>query len=103
MAALLDSGVPLIRMAFAASCLIGSNNQILVDPEASEEQSQLSNRSEHFVVFDPSDFERSIASFSFGTFSFDDLRKATAVMKENSITPIEEAVKEALRSKLVLL
>lgn len=87
-------------MAFAASCLLDCQGNILLDPELSEEQSTDLNRSEHFVVYDPSDFNRSIAMNNFGKFDFADIGKLTNVVANEAILPISEEIKNTIREKL---
>lgn len=87
-------------MAFAASCLLDSQGNVILDPEASEEQSSNLNRSEHFFVYDPSNFKRSLAMNHFGKFDFADIGKVSSVLSEEAILPISEAIKNVIREKL---
>lgn len=87
-------------MAFAASCLLDGNGNILLDPDHSEESSTSLNKSEHFVVFDPEDFEKSIAMEHFGKFNFLDISKVKEVLIQSEIVPICEIIKNSLQEKI---
>jgi hypothetical protein len=90
----------MLKMAFAASCLLDPQGIIILDPESSEEQSPNLNKSEHFIVYDPSNFSRSISMNHFGKFEFGDMGKVSKVMAEEAILPISEEIKNAIREKL---
>lgn len=90
----------MLKMAFAASCLLDPQGNIILDPESSEEQSPNLNRSEHFVVYDPSNFNRSIAMNHFGKFDFKDIGKVSNVLTNEAILPISEKIKNVIREKL---
>ena len=90
----------MLRMAFAASCLLDPQGNIILDPESSEEQSSNLNKSEHLIVYDPSNFNRSIAMNHFGKFDFADIGKVSKVLAEEAILPISEEIKNVIREKL---
>lgn len=90
----------MLKMAFAASCLLDSQGNVILDPELSEEQSAILNKSEHFVVYDPSNFNRSIAMNHFGKFDFSAIEKVSKVLAEEAILPISEEIKNAIREKI---
>lgn len=100
MAALLDSSFPLKKLAFAASCLLDPQGNVLLDPEGCEEASPSLNRSEHFVVYDPENFDRSLAMEHFGKFEFDHLSVIKNVLIQEGILPINEVVKSSIIEKL---
>ena len=97
-AALLDSSFPMIRMAFASSCLLDPQGNLLMDPDASEESSPFI--SEHFAVYDPSDLKKSLAFNHFGKFSLEDAAKVSSVLIEEGILPVAEEVQAVLRKKI---
>ena len=88
------------RMAFSSSCLVTKNGNILIDPDFSEEQSSLLNQSEHFLVYDPSDFNRSISMNHFGKFDLSIVSKVSKVLIESSIKLICEQVKNEVKIKI---
>jgi ribonuclease PH len=103
-AALLNSGFPMVRMAFAVSCLLSSNGNLRLDPDASEEEDSSINFSEHFVVYDPNDFSKSIAMNHFGTFDLEAVFKVSKIMFDSGVMPIHEEIKskviEDIESKI---
>ena len=90
----------MLKMAFAASCLLDPQGNVILDPESAEEESPNLNRSEHFVVYDPSNFDRSLAMNHFGNFDFKDIGRVSKILAEEAILPISEEIKNAIRKKL---
>lgn len=89
----------MIRLAFAASCLVDSSQNLIIDPDFSEENSSL-KQSEHMIVYDPNDFDRSVAMNHFGKFDFPLLPKISEFIAQSAIIPISEAVKASIVEKL---
>lgn len=90
----------MIRMAFAASCLLDTQGNIIIDPDQSEEQSQSLNRSEHLIIFDPSNLNRSLSQNHFGKFDLASIGKVSKVLADEAILPISEEIKNQLGAKI---
>lgn len=99
-AALLDSSFPMIRTAYATSCLLTSQGNILLDPDHLEESSSSLNQSEHFVVYDPEDFDRSLSMEHFGKFDFEAVSKVKNVLIQEGILPVNEIITSAIIEKI---
>lgn len=94
----MDSSFPMIKMAFASSCLIDSQGNLLIDSDSSEESDSF--KSEHFVVYDPSDLTTSLFMNHFGKFNLEDISEISNSLKEMGILPITEEIKRVLEEKI---
>ena len=88
----------MIRMAFASSCILDSQGNLLIDSDSSEESSPFT--SEHFLVYDPSDLKKSLAMNHFGKFNFQDIPKVSNILIEMGILPIAEEIQNVVRKKI---
>ena len=89
----------MIKLAFAASCLVDSSQNLIIDPDFSEENSNW-KQSEHMIIYDPNDFDRSIAMNHFGKFDFSLIPKVSKFISQSAIIPIAECVKASMVEKL---
>jgi len=83
-------------MAFAVSCLLSPSGQLFLDPDSTEENDCQLNISEHLVVYDPEDFDKSIAMSHFGKFELEAILKVSRVMFDSGILAISEEIKSKI-------
>lgn len=95
--ALLDSGIPMKRVGFAASCIADTNSaELLIDPSARE----CNTPHEYFGLFDPLQPESSLA-LQFGPLSSPSrIPEISKFLFENGVRPVSEAVMTLLQDRL---
>jgi ribonuclease PH len=98
-AALLDAGIPMIRMAFAGNCVASKGGCLLLDPDAGEEE--LANSS-HLAVFDSKDSAKSLYTAHSGTFSsLEELLPMNQMIAEKAVGQVTLLVTESYKQKLL--
>lgn len=94
--ALLDSGIPMKRVAYAASGIKDESEKLLLDPTEREETAA---SCQFLAVFDPTLPESSLYLNQTGRFNLESLPEVTKFLYENGICPVNEFITAALRKR----